>query len=111
MIHVLFYSKLFILHIHVQILVIWAQFQTRFHAPPNHPRFSAVATHVKGNLRIMMHETAGLNTYLDDYIMNCQCVAGASLQASSVWCAVLLSFISTCTCFSIPVTKVTLASS
>jgi len=30
-----------------------------------------------------------LNTYLDDYIMDCQCVPGPSLQASSVWCAVL----------------------
>lgn len=38
----------------------------------------------------MMHETAGLNTYLDDYIMDCQCVSGPSLQASSVWCAAVL---------------------
>lgn len=37
----------------------------------------------------MMHETSGLNTYLDDYITDCQCVPGPSLQASSVWCAVL----------------------
>ena len=55
-----------------------------------------------------MHETAGLNTYLDDYIMDCQCVPGPHCKLLQFG---VLSSISACTCFSIPVRKVTLASS
>jgi hypothetical protein len=36
-----------------------------------------------------MRQLVWMNTYLDDYIMDCQCVPGPSLQASSVWCAIL----------------------